>query len=297
MNVKKTSKFITIAIIILLSLAFFACGANFEYDKDAALSKAKQAADCLNAGNYKALHNLLNEELQKNSIDKLNSVFEETRLKAGKFIEYNDDTEMSGYIKDGTKYIKVVFTEKCEKISMKYEMMLDMDMNIAMLKYATYVDKGTMSVENGVYIASNNLLGLPLPDFDKEAAMKKAKEATDLLNIGDYTKVHKMLSEDFQSVSSVDALSAAFSQIYNQSGTFINYNDNAQINEFKKSGEKYISILFTSQCKKNEMVYEVILDTNLKIVSLAYGTVYLENGTKKANATSISFNGIKYKFK
>lgn len=277
MNVKKTSKFITIAIIILLSLAFFACGANFEYDKDAALSKAKQAADCLNTGNYRALYNLLDEDLQNcKDVDNISSKFTnfiEYNKQAGKFIKYNEDEKITGLIKNDTKYIKVYFTSQCEKNKMSYEIIFDTDMDIVSVYYGTVVSSGFSTQEKGAFIATTKYSILSIADFDVNTAIQKAKDTADAINARNYNAMYKMLEENLQNGSPKDQVISSFEQIAEKTGKFIKFNDDVKYQDFKQNGVKYLSVYFTAQCEKTNAKYEVIFDKNMNIMSVAYGSV------------------------
>lgn len=299
MNVKKTSKLITIIIIIFLSLSFFACGANFEYDTDTALTKAKQAANCLNNGNYKALYNLMDKELQKNmDVDNISSNFTnfiKINEQAGKFIKYNEDEEITGLIKNETKYIKVKFTAQCEKSKIGYEIMFNTNMNIVYISYGTVDDRRYVKLENFVYIGLSGLSGVPTPDFDIDATVKKAKEVTDKINVQDFNAIYKMVDENIQNNTAQEQVIPAFERIASKTGKFINYNDDVKYQDFKYKGNKYMSVYYSGQCEKTNAIYEVIFDNNMNIVSVAYGAVVDQsNNNEKVEFVSIHGKGIKY---
>lgn len=302
MNVNKASKLITIIIIIFLSLSFFACGANFEYDKDAALTKAKQAADSLNIGNYKALYNLLDEELQNGmNADNLSSTFTnfiKINEQAGKFIKYNEDEEITGLIKNETKYIKVKFTAQCEKSKTGYEIMFNTNMNIVYISYGTVDDRRYVKLENFVYIGLSGLSGVPTPDFDIDATVKKAKEVTDKINVQDFNAIYKMVDKNIQNNTAQEQVIPAFERIALKTGKFINYNDDVKYQDFKYKGNKYMSVYYSAQCEKTNAIYEVIFDNNMNIVSVAYGAVIEQsNNNEKVEFVSIHGKGIKYYLK
>ncbi len=111
---------LTAAAIITLA----ACGASFEYDKDAAVGKAKEVVDARNKRAYEAVFDMMNGEMQELlPAAELKKNMDPLLDESGAFVEYAG-AKTAGVTQKGADYVVVVLSAKYENAARVYTISL-----------------------------------------------------------------------------------------------------------------------------------------------------------------------------
>ncbi len=102
-------------------------------------------------------------------------------------------------------------------------------------------------------------------DFDKDAAVKRAKEVIDVVNTRDYTALFNTFSADVQKLTTAEGLKTSFEPTLAPLGAFSEYQSAEAISQIDKNGAKYINVFLKTKYEKGTHVYEVTLDTDMKL--------------------------------
>ena len=129
---RKLKRFITIILAAVITLTFTACSAKsaFEFDKDAAVKRAKEVIDIVNTKDYEAIHNAFSDNAKKlTTVDGIKAAFEPIYDKTGAFVEVKS-AEAIGLISKETKYINVYVKTQYEKGTFIHTVSSDADLNL-----------------------------------------------------------------------------------------------------------------------------------------------------------------------
>ena len=130
---KKLRKFLIIVLVTVLALTMAACAAKsaFEFDKDAAVERAKEIIDIVNTKDYEAIYNAFGEKWRKlTTVDGIKASFEPVYDITGAFIEIKSTEALGLIAKDGTKSINVYVKAKYEKGTFVNTVSFDTDLNL-----------------------------------------------------------------------------------------------------------------------------------------------------------------------
>jgi hypothetical protein len=121
---KTLKRLALIALMTVMTLTFTACKPAFEYDEDAAITRAKEVVDSINAGDYQAVYDIMDATMQAAlPADKLQASFDPILKDSGAFVEYKG-TSTTAVTQNGTDYIVAVITCKYEKATRVYTISL-----------------------------------------------------------------------------------------------------------------------------------------------------------------------------
>lgn len=120
-------KLIKLAALVLTAaaiLALAACGASFEYDKDAAVGKAKEVVDAVNKRDFEAVFDMMNDEMQEQfPAAELRNRLDPLLDASGAFKEYGN-ARTAGVTQKGADLIVVVIASKYERTTYIYTITL-----------------------------------------------------------------------------------------------------------------------------------------------------------------------------
>lgn len=123
-------RLIPIILSAMIVLCLAACGSSFDFDKEAAVSKAEQAVTVINTRDYDDIAALFREDLRSQvSAESIESSWDTQLEEAGAFTEYKSETAV-GKVEDETQYIVVVLVCKYENSTLTYTISLDTDLEI-----------------------------------------------------------------------------------------------------------------------------------------------------------------------
>lgn len=127
---KKLRRLTVVVIMVVLTLTFAACKPAFEYDEDAAIKRAQEVVDSINADDYQAVFDMMDATMQALSpADALQASFEPILKESGAFVEYKE-TQTSTVTQQGVDYIVVVMSCKYENAVRVYTISLTTDMKV-----------------------------------------------------------------------------------------------------------------------------------------------------------------------
>ena len=122
-----------LAVIIIMTLTSCSSSnssSNFEFDKDSAIFRAKEAVEVVNTRDYEEIVKLFREDLREQvKADEIKSALDSQLKKAGDFTKYESETAVAQK-QSGTEYIIVVLVCKYENSTLIFTISLDTDMNI-----------------------------------------------------------------------------------------------------------------------------------------------------------------------
>lgn len=127
---KNIRRFFTLVLTAVIMLTFTACS-SFQYDKDAAIKRAKEIVAVTNTRDYQAVVDMLPESMQKDvTADSLKASWDTMLTDSGAFVEYIS-TPTSGITQNGVNYIVVIVTGKYENSNRTFTISFTTDMDIA----------------------------------------------------------------------------------------------------------------------------------------------------------------------
>lgn len=130
---RKLKRFITIILAAVITLAMSACAAKsaFDFDKEAAIKRAKEVIEVVNTQNYDAIYNLFSDNVKKlTTVDGIKASFQPILDTTGAFIEYKSAEAIGIIDKNGKKFINVYVKTKYEKVTYLYNVSFDSDLNL-----------------------------------------------------------------------------------------------------------------------------------------------------------------------
>lgn len=130
---RKLKRFITIILAAVITLTFTACSAKsaFEFDKEAAIKRAKEVIDIVNTKDYEAIYNAFSDNTKKlTTVDGIKASFEPIYDVTGAFVEFKSAEAISTISKDETKYITVYVKTQYEKGTHVHTVTFDPDLNL-----------------------------------------------------------------------------------------------------------------------------------------------------------------------
>lgn len=126
-------KLITVVLAAVITLTMAACAAKsaFEFDKDTAITRAKEIVDIVNAKDYDGFFNAFSDDVKKlTTAEGLKASLAPVLDAAGAFKEYKSAEALGLIAKDGTKIIDVYVKTKYEATTHVYEVSFDTDLNL-----------------------------------------------------------------------------------------------------------------------------------------------------------------------
>lgn len=129
---KKLKRLFAIAMTIAIALTVTACAKSaFDFDEDAAITRAKEVVDVVNTKDYEAIYNAFGENTRAlTTADDIKAAFEPIVDPLGAFQEYKS-TEAVGIIdKNGTKYIQVFVKTVYDNVTHVYQVTFDTELNL-----------------------------------------------------------------------------------------------------------------------------------------------------------------------
>lgn len=130
---KKLRVFITIVLTAVITLTFAACSPKsaFDFDKDAAIKRAKEVIDVVNTQDYDAIYNLFSDRTKEvTSADGIKAALQSILDATGPFVEYKSADATGVISQDESKYINVYVKTKYEKVTHIYKVTFDTDLNL-----------------------------------------------------------------------------------------------------------------------------------------------------------------------
>jgi hypothetical protein len=129
---KTLRKFIIVVLSAILTLTFAACAKSaFDFDKDAAVTRAKEVVDIINAQDYDMFYNTFSDDVKKlTTAEDLKASLGPVLDAAGAFKESKSTQALGIIAKDGTKIIDVYIKAKYENVTHVYEVSFDTDLNL-----------------------------------------------------------------------------------------------------------------------------------------------------------------------
>jgi hypothetical protein len=120
----KLRKLAALVLTVTAILTLAACGASFDYDKDAAVRKAKEVVDAVNKRDYEAVFDMMNGEMQEVlPASELKKNMDPVLDDSGAFSEYAS-VKTAGVTQKGVDYIVVVVSAKYENAARVYTISL-----------------------------------------------------------------------------------------------------------------------------------------------------------------------------
>ena len=132
-NRSKIKRLAAVLLIAALAFTFAACGVKsaFDFDNEAAVSRATEVIDIVNTRDYTAVYNAFSDNAQKvTTVDGIKAAFEPTQDALGAFVEIKSAEAVGLIAKDGTKYITVYVKTKYEKGTVVHTVNFDTDLNL-----------------------------------------------------------------------------------------------------------------------------------------------------------------------
>lgn len=130
---KKITRFMTLVLAAVLALSLTACAPKnaFDFDKDAAIQRAKEVLDVVKTQDYEAIYNAFSDNAKKlTTVDGIKAAFAPLSEQMGAFKELKSTDAISLITKDGTKYIHVYLKATYEKGSYIHTVTFDPDLNL-----------------------------------------------------------------------------------------------------------------------------------------------------------------------
>ena len=130
---KKLVKLLLLAIAAVLIFTTAACGASFDYDKDAAFSRAKEVIELSNAGDYQSVCDTFSEILSAQlSLEQLKTALDPILTAAGSFEAYKN-IKAAGLTENDVDYIVVIAVCEYENNTHTYTISMTTDMMLTAL--------------------------------------------------------------------------------------------------------------------------------------------------------------------
>ncbi|HEX2945659.1 MAG TPA: DUF3887 domain-containing protein [Clostridia bacterium] len=131
---KKLVKLALITLVFALSLTLSACGGSFDYDKDAAVKSAQELIETANTKDYKAIVELLPENLKSLlTAEQLRDAWDPLLSSAGAFVEY-EKAKTTGVTQNGVNYVIVVVPCKYDNATRTFTITYTTDLTLAALE-------------------------------------------------------------------------------------------------------------------------------------------------------------------
>lgn len=130
---KKLKRIILIVLTTILTLAMTACTPKsaFDFDEDAAITRAKEIIDVVNTKDYAAIYALFADDAKKlTTVDGIQAAFQPILDPLGAFVEYKSAEAVGTLDKDGNKYINVYVKTKYENTTHIYNVALNTDLGL-----------------------------------------------------------------------------------------------------------------------------------------------------------------------
>ena len=123
-------RFLLLALAVVVIFSAAGCGASFEYDEEAYVTRAKEVIELANQSDYEAICAMFNDDMAAAlTCQQLEESIDPILTAAGSFVQY-DAVKTQGTTQNGVNYIVVAAVCQYENSTQTYTISLTTDMMV-----------------------------------------------------------------------------------------------------------------------------------------------------------------------